>query len=582
MGRKNQSLRKRLLGGMAMASIGVALGATPAVAQLPPIYSRCANATGNLDDSIAACTALIQSGREHGRSLAISYYNRGIGWMRKGDVDRAITDLTQAIRVDPGYAKAYNARGAAFGKKHEPDRAFADFDRAIELDPSLAPAYSNRGSAFADKGELDRAIADANAAIRINPNYARAYAVRGRAYAQKGEPDRALPDLDQAIGLDARFAPAYNARGLVYRNRGDKGRALSDFDEAIRLDPSLGAAYNNRALLRRDQRDFVGALVDLDQAIRINPRYVLAYVNRGRLHEESGDRGKALADFNAALAIDPRHAEAQAGRSRMSMLQPAPGPSRRPAAAPAPAQLPKPLSPNVGAWTQQRPPAAETHQTVATPAKPAITAVPQQQAPAARTIGAAPAAIPAAPPARSFTEALAACIRAAEGASSVVIAGPGGNGKITIPSCYKGRRHLDCTMGALLEEASAIDREYGEIVRENYPDRKDVKAICGIPANRLEEHLNCSKTFDSRATKVQQVFQANATCIESVRVAIGDINLGHMRDPGGLMSSLLQEVGRPVAQAAERQRDVMRLVGQIEESRQAIDTVRELRQLVCP
>jgi hypothetical protein len=60
----------------------------PAVAEDWPV---CAETKG--EAAIAACNRLIASGREHGRNLATTYYNRGNAWLNKKDFDRAIADL---------------------------------------------------------------------------------------------------------------------------------------------------------------------------------------------------------------------------------------------------------------------------------------------------------------------------------------------------------------------------------------------------------------------------------------------------------------------------------------------------------
>ena len=78
------------------------------------------------------------------------------------------------------------------------------------------------------------------------------------------------------------------------------------------------------------------------------------------------------------------------------------------------------------------------------------------------------------------------------------------------------------------------------------------------------------------------MFQTNANCVENVRIAMGEINLGSMRDPGTLMTSLLEHVGEPIAHASAKQREVLRLVGQLEASQKAMATVKELRRIVCP
>jgi tetratricopeptide (TPR) repeat protein len=567
MGATKQGFRNRMVAGAALTAIGLFLRVPPAAADLSLMHSRCANVSGTIDEAIATCSFLIQSGADFGRNLAVSYYNRGVGWGRKGERDRAIDDFTQAIRIDPRYARAYNARGSEYGKKNEFDRAIADFSRAIELDPTLTSALNNRGFTLSKKGEFDRAIADASAAIRIDPDYARAYATRGSAYAQKGELEPALFDLDRAIRLEPTFAPAYNSRGLVFRKRNETARALADFDEAIRRDPGFAPAYNDRALLHADARDFAGALSDFDQAIRINPSYALAYVNRGRMYESQGDNLRALADFNRALSIDPNRPDALAGQTRIgnadhtrsqeednTRLHVGGEPVGPQAGRPQPVDPVKPSSVLIGGPEPQKlPPASAVG---AGQTKPDETA-------------------------RTFAQALAECEKSAQSAEQLSFAAPGGSEKLVIPACYKGRIHLECTMNALLEEAAAISSEYGEIVRQNYPDRRDVKAICSIPASQLQDHRARANTFDARALKVQQVFESNASCIESVRTAIGEINLGSMRDPGALMSSLLQYLGEPIAKASAQQKEVMRLVGEIDASRKAMATVDELRRLAC-
>ena len=66
-------------------------------------------------------------------------------------------------------ATAYINRGVAYADKHEYDRAITDYTKAIEIDPRDALAYFNRGNAYRDKGEYDRANADYTRAIEINP-----------------------------------------------------------------------------------------------------------------------------------------------------------------------------------------------------------------------------------------------------------------------------------------------------------------------------------------------------------------------------------------------------------------------------
>ena len=64
-----------------------------------------------------------------------------------GDYKGAITDYTQAIRLNPDYADAYYNRGNAKSKLGQHFAAIADYDIAIRLNPDDAGAYYNRGNA---------------------------------------------------------------------------------------------------------------------------------------------------------------------------------------------------------------------------------------------------------------------------------------------------------------------------------------------------------------------------------------------------------------------------------------------------
>jgi tetratricopeptide (TPR) repeat protein len=60
-----------------------------------------------------------------------------VAYSRTGDYDQALADLGEAIRLNPGYARAYLARAWVHAKKGDDAQAKADRQKAGELDPSL-------------------------------------------------------------------------------------------------------------------------------------------------------------------------------------------------------------------------------------------------------------------------------------------------------------------------------------------------------------------------------------------------------------------------------------------------------------
>ncbi|TIP35037.1 MAG: tetratricopeptide repeat protein, partial [Mesorhizobium sp.] len=106
---------------------------------------------------------------------AVSYYNRGLAWDRKGDNDRAVADYNEAISLDPNnveFAAAYAGRGMASADKGDNARALADFDKGISLDPKNADAYFDRGIVSFYSGALAEARADFEQAATLKPDFA--------------------------------------------------------------------------------------------------------------------------------------------------------------------------------------------------------------------------------------------------------------------------------------------------------------------------------------------------------------------------------------------------------------------------
>jgi lipoprotein NlpI len=92
-----------------------------------------------------------------------SFYNRGILWDIKGDLERAIADQTEAIRLDPKFAEAYAQRGYALFSKLDFSGAAADLLKATQLADD-ARAMLLRHVARARAGENATTELEANSA----------------------------------------------------------------------------------------------------------------------------------------------------------------------------------------------------------------------------------------------------------------------------------------------------------------------------------------------------------------------------------------------------------------------------------
>jgi tetratricopeptide (TPR) repeat protein len=196
-------MRLFLIGGLSGLLAAIALGAAgPAAAQTPQQKDWCYAASATDDQTIEGCTALINGGALHGRDLAIVYRDRAFSYFNKAQYDLAVSDNSQAIGLDPGFADAYDDRGNAFVRLGRLDQAIADYSQALKINPSFALAYSNRGYAYYLKSNADQALADLDESVRLAPNVGRAHINRALVYVMKGDCAHAADDYAAAKQLN--------------------------------------------------------------------------------------------------------------------------------------------------------------------------------------------------------------------------------------------------------------------------------------------------------------------------------------------------------------------------------------------
>jgi serine/threonine protein kinase/Flp pilus assembly protein TadD len=191
-----------------------------------------------------------------------------------GDLDAALADADEAVRLAPDLTAAYYVRGRIRVDRGEPAAALADFTRMLQLDPDSVRGYKARAIAHGDLGRTDDALADLNEALKRVPADAEALAVRGAMLARVGRHADALRDLDAALELRPNQAHTLATRGNLHAVAGRLDDAYRDFSAAIGIDPRSGAAFAGRGHVRLLRRNLPGALSDLDTALALRTRSI--------------------------------------------------------------------------------------------------------------------------------------------------------------------------------------------------------------------------------------------------------------------------------------------------------------------
>ena len=116
---------------------------------------------------------------------------------KEGEFARSVHDAEAVLRIDPQSPRGYARR--CFGRLaiDELEGAIADCSESLRLWPTFIPALNGRGSAYLKLGQPEHAAADFEEAIRIRPKAP--VALFGRGVSRKKLGDREGGDADIAL-----------------------------------------------------------------------------------------------------------------------------------------------------------------------------------------------------------------------------------------------------------------------------------------------------------------------------------------------------------------------------------------------
>jgi tetratricopeptide (TPR) repeat protein len=86
-----------------------------------------------------------------------------------GDLEGALSDCNDSLRLFPNNKDALDSRGFAYLKMGKFDAAIADYTAALRLEPRLVNSLYGRGLARLKKGDAD-GKADIESAQQLNPS----------------------------------------------------------------------------------------------------------------------------------------------------------------------------------------------------------------------------------------------------------------------------------------------------------------------------------------------------------------------------------------------------------------------------
>ncbi len=279
MRRGNRLLRiTRIVSGALIACVFVAPARAAPTSEPSAALSQCAwEHDESADVVIAACTSLIELGRPSAKELARVYAYRALGYERKDDLNHALADADQAIKLDATLAVAFHRRGDIRKAMLQDDLALADLSEAIRLDPKVPLYFINRSNVYLDQHQYDLAVRDLDEALRLDPkDDTQATVNRCNVLTFKGDFPAAMTDCQKALQKWPGDPYPLSVLGFLYFKMGKLEESIRAYDAALAV-PGLGKddpydkAYPlyGRGLAKVQKGDESGGKADIAAAVAL-------------------------------------------------------------------------------------------------------------------------------------------------------------------------------------------------------------------------------------------------------------------------------------------------------------------------
>ncbi len=251
----------------------------------------------------------------------LARYCRGTLKLQNGDLEGAVTDLSDAIAFSPGMNLAWAHRGLARDLLDRRDEAIADFDEALRLFPTMYLALNGRGLAKRHKGDLAGAIADFNEMIKFWPDVPGPWVNRAGSKAAMGDTEGAFADAEEAFRLDRRYAGIWLGLAEAFETRKDFDAAIDACSRGILTAEDPSDLLSQRGVYRIRKGDLDAGEVDLRTVLERNPSHAAAHYNLGCVHAMRAARSPERTDEETDLAFRSLEAAVEAGFRDAALME---------------------------------------------------------------------------------------------------------------------------------------------------------------------------------------------------------------------------------------------------------------------
>jgi tetratricopeptide (TPR) repeat protein len=193
---------------------------------------------GNLEQAVR----VYRSGLDFNPKNAHLHSNLGVALLQQGQLDKAFKELQVALDLLP-VSETHNNMGMLLASKDQLVEAIEHYNEAIRLDPGNAKAYFNLGNAFLVQSKLEESAASYRRAISIKPDYAKALSNLAVVLSQQGKLDEAIYYFTEAVRAEPSGIEVHCNLADALLEKGQIEKAANEYREVLEMEPGHPRAH---------------------------------------------------------------------------------------------------------------------------------------------------------------------------------------------------------------------------------------------------------------------------------------------------------------------------------------------------
>ncbi len=211
------------------------------------------------------------------RKFKEAHYKQALTAAKLGFNEEAMNEFRTAMNLDNNYIQCRNDYALFMQhNKNDVEEAVNQWKQIIRLDPKYPYPYYFIGLVMHTKGDLDSAIEYFESYVRLKPDSPDGQLELGLCIFERASTDdimTATKALERAAQLAPQNPMVHYHLGIIYSTKGNLDDGEAEFRTALQCDRRLAAAHWELAKLRYHRGDLNFCMAELAEAQKINPTY---------------------------------------------------------------------------------------------------------------------------------------------------------------------------------------------------------------------------------------------------------------------------------------------------------------------